>query len=393
MQLKKQLPVFTPLRLMDFWRSLSSRARGGSDFSKAFGEMMEGEYCYPVSSGRAALCTALQALKAFSDRNEVIIPAYTCPTVPLSVARAGLKVKLCDIDLQTFNMDLNSLGQLVDRNTLAIVVAHFYGFPCDMRQVISIAGQNGTSIVEDAAQSTGARYNGKRLGTLGDIGCFSLNRGKCFTTYNGGILITDNQRYAREIESRLETLGSPNSIRQIGTFLKLLGMHFCSWPRLWWFISKLPLGFEPQQHSINFEIEKLPNWQAAFGRSVLERLDEINAVRAQNGEYLMQEFKGMNGLRVPQIAEGAEPVYLRFPVLIEDAERRNSLYDELHKRGISVSKMYAQSLNEYEYLRDIVPETSCPNAEYVAERILMLPTHPLMSKRDLDIVMDVFRTT
>lgn len=387
--MRKQLPVVTPLKLDDFRNALFYEDADHASFEEAFSNIMGIRYCYLISSCRAASHTALTVLRRFSDREYVIIPAYTCPTVALSIVRAGLNVRLCDISLETFNIDLNSLQNLMDGNILAVVVAHFFGFPCDMRSVRDIASQNGVSIVEDVAQSAGAKLGGERLGTFGDLSCFSLNRGKCFTAYNGGIIATSKQEYSVEIESIIEELAFPNIFQQTLTFHKLLAMHLFSRPGLWWFISKLPLGFEQQYHSVEFRIEKLPEWQANFGRSVLERLDEINSVRRRNGEYLIEHLKEIDDISVPQIVQDAEPVYLRLPIIVESIERRNRLHEELSKHGISASKLYVHSLNRYEYLGEFIPETECPQAEYMSERILSLPTHPLMSRNDLDTILNI----
>ena len=391
MRMRKQLPVVTPLKFIDFKNALSLKATGKSDFSRAFSDTIGAKSCYLVSSGRAALCIALQILRHFSNRRDVIIPAYTCPTVPLSVARAGLKIKLCDISLQTFNLDIDLLSQIADDNTLCIVATHLFGFPCDMGRVMEIAQRTGSFVVEDAAQALGAKYKGKMIGSFGDMSCFSLNRGKNFTTYEGGILAVNKVEYADKIKQMLNDLEKPGVVHKIFTFIKLLGMHIFSRPGAWWLISKLPLGFEPQYHSMDFKLAQLSDWQASFALSVLERLDSINYARIDNARYLMKHLQDLDGVLLPKALDESEPVYLRFPIIIKDAELRNRIHDELHQQGISASKMYIKSLNHYDYLKGIVPETECPKAEYVADRILTVPTHPLVTKDDLKLIVDTFR--
>ena len=173
--------------------------------------------------------------------------------------------------------------------------------------------------------------------------------------------------------------------------LKLLGMSFLQGARAWWFISKLPLGFEQQYHSIDFKIEKLSIWQAAFGLAVLERLNSINAVRTSNGRFLTQQLQDLKAIVVPQALEGAEAAYLRLPVIVKDRQLREEIYRKLHKAGVGVSKMYVSSLNRYDYLADIVPDGHYPVAEYVADRIIALPTHPLVSEGDLELIVEIFR--
>jgi len=388
--MRKQLPVLTPLKFADFRYALSSKTADRAEFYKTFSNTIGAESCYPVSSGRGALYLALKSLNQFSDRKDVIVPAYTCPTVPLSVARAGLTVKLCDISAQTLNLDIDSLSQVVDDNTLCIVATHLFGFPCDIARVMEIAGRVGVGVIEDAAQALGARYKNRMVGSFGQMSCFSFGRGKNMTTYEGGVLASNEPEYDGHIKQIFHELERPGVVHNVLIFTKLLAMKLLSRPVPWWFISKLPLGFEPQHHSMDFEITQLSDWQTRFALSVLRRLDMINHTRIENAYYLMDRLQPLKGVVLPKILEDSEPVYLRLPVVIKDIRLRDTIHDELHRRGITASKMYVKPLNRYDYLRGIVPDTECPGAEYVADRILALPTHPLVTKEDMELIVDVF---
>ena len=415
--MRKVPPIAFPINLSDFSNMLihlrirhsvsdSDKANDAlTVFEQRFAETFNLNCCYAVSSGRAALTLALTALKEIiPEKTDVIIPAYTCPTVPLSVARAGLKVKLCDISLETLNIDVFSLEQLIDENTLCVIAAHMFGFPCDMERILKIVNANEIFLIEDVAQAAGAKWKGQMLGTVGHLSCFSLGRGKSLTTYEGGILCINNVPQFERMALEWKNFGwwDGRIVPLVGMFIKLLGMSLLQGAHAWWFISKLPLGFEQQYHSINFKIERLSNWQAAFGLSVLERLNSINAIRTSNGRFLTQQLavhevtaerseQDLKAIVVPQALEGAQPVYLRLPVIVKDRQLREEIYHQLHKAGIGVSKMYVSSLNRYDYLADIVPGGNYPVAEYVADRIIALPTHPLVSKGDLGLIVKIFR--
>ena len=420
---RKIPPIAFPVETSDFFNVLKYLYSGNAltAFEKRFAKVLNLSHCVATSSGRAALTLALMALKEIAPgKRDVIIPAYTCPTVPLSVARAGLKVKLCDISSDTLNMDVLSLGQLIDENTLCVVVAHMFGFPCDMERILKIVSANDIFLIEDVAQAAGAKWKGRMLGAFGNLSCFSLGRGKSLTTYEGGILCINKvpqctgtalewNNFAsqggrvkgREIsilgfdtQATQPALLNPRAgriLNSAGTFVKLLSMSFLQGSHAWWFMSKLPLGFEQQYHSIDFKIGGLSNWQAAFGLSVLERLNSINAVRTSNGKILTQRLQDLKAITIPQALADAEAVYLRLPVIVKDKQLREKIYRRLHKAGIGVSKMYVSSLNRYDYLADIVPGGDYPVAEYVADRIIALPTHPLVSKEDLELIVDIFR--
>lgn len=390
----RQTPAIAfPVSIRDFLdRTGGSNSRGSvSKFEQYFTEAFDLNDCMATSSGRAALALALMALKEDEpDKKDVIIPAYTCPTIPISVAKAGLNVRLCDISLETLNIDTCLLEQVIDKNTLCVIAVHSFGFPCDMENIIRIAGEKKVSVVEDVAQSAGAKWEGRKLGSLGHFSCFSLGRGKSFTTYEGGVLGVGNT--AGSWNKPIKPLGSPNVAHSLSTMFKLTVMSFLQEPHAWWFISKLPLGFEQQYHSLDFPIRGLGRWQGAFGLSVLQRLNAINAIRRSNGRYLAERLRDVKDVFIPKELDGAEAVYLRLPVVFKDRETREEMYRQLSMVGIGTSRAYVNPLNRYDYLSEIVPRGDYPAAEYVAERILALPTHPLMSRRDLDTIVDVFRT-
>jgi len=173
------------------WQDMAAASRyavtSDSSFAAAFARWLSVEQVWVVSSGRAALCLILRALAERSSRREVIVPDYTCPTVPLAVARAGLQVRLCDVDPATGNLDPRRLAQAVGDETLAVVPVHMHGIPCDMRAILAVARQHGVFVVEDCAQAAGATLDGRKVGTFGDAAFFSLGWGKGFTAYEGGI--------------------------------------------------------------------------------------------------------------------------------------------------------------------------------------------------------------
>jgi perosamine synthetase len=376
-------------------------------FEKRFAAAFNLSHCISTSSGRAALTLALSALKEIAsvsgqnNKADVIIPAYTCPTVALSVARAGLKVKLCDISLETLNIDVFPLEKLVDENTLCVVAAHMFGFPCDMERILKIVRANEIFLIEDVAQAAGAKWKGQMLGGLGHLSCFSLGRGKSITTYEGGVLGVSNafSSYAPSLPCLLASSSASGiqhpaskTVHSLRMLIQLLLMSFLQGARAWWFISRLPIGFEQQYHSIDFRIERLENWQAAFGLSVLQRIESINSARVRNGRYLAQQLSCLKMIAIPQALNGAEPVYLRLPVIFKESQLREEIYRSLLQAGVGVSKMYVSSLNRYHYLADIVPDGHYPSAEQAADRILALPTHPLMEERDLQTIVRVFRS-
>ena len=184
-------PAAAPLNWENiFWglkEVLGNHCENGR-FEKELKEYFSSRYCFLVSSGKAALTLILQALHdRHPDRDRVLIPAYTCYSVPSAITRAGLKIKLCDVEPGTFDFNFNQLRKLLeDEKVLCVVPTHLYGMPADIEKLHWALQGREIFIVEDAAQAMGAEWQGKKLGTLGDVGFFSLGRGKALSTVEGG---------------------------------------------------------------------------------------------------------------------------------------------------------------------------------------------------------------
>ncbi|MCK4822374.1 aminotransferase class V-fold PLP-dependent enzyme, partial [bacterium] len=143
------------------------------------------KHCLFISSGRTALYLLLQCLynlRGEKNRNQVIIPSYTCFSVPGSVDKANLKVRVCDIDPHTLSYDLEKLSNFDFSNILAIVTSNLYGIPNDLPEIEKIAKKHGIYLIDDAAQSLGGKINDTYSGTFGDVGIFSLDKGKNITS-------------------------------------------------------------------------------------------------------------------------------------------------------------------------------------------------------------------
>lgn len=161
-----------------------------NEFENAIAEYIGGGvFCVATNSGTAALFVALKVLD-IGHGDEVIIPATTFIATANAVTMTGAKPVIVDIDKDTWNIDPVEIEKAITPKTRAIMPVHLYGNPCDMDRIMDIAKQNNLYVVEDAAESLGATYNGKHMATIGHIGCLSFNRNKVITTGGGGMIVT-----------------------------------------------------------------------------------------------------------------------------------------------------------------------------------------------------------
>ena len=179
---------------------ISSRGRYVTEFEESFGRYLGVKHSITTTSGTTALHLALASL-AIGPGDEVIIPALTMIATANVVLYTGAKPVLVDSEPETWNMDVRQIVNKITENTKAIIPVHIYGHPVDMDPLLDIAREHGLSVIEDAAESHGAEYRGRKTGSLGDIGCFSFYANKIITTGEGGMLVTNNDAIAEKARS------------------------------------------------------------------------------------------------------------------------------------------------------------------------------------------------
>ena len=386
-------PSGTPIKLGEILYGLGNVLSQKSTierFRAAVCSYFDVKHCFLVSSGRAALTLILRSLSKVSDKKEVIIPAYTCFSVPSAIAKLGLKIRLCDISLETLDFDYAELAKIGCGNVLCIVPTHLLGLPCEMDKIIEFGKAKGVYVIDDAAQAVGATFNGRLLGTFGDVGFFSLGRGKNITTMGGGVIVTNSDELATEIGKELGELRKSGIFNELEIFAKLLAYSLFLHPCIYWLPDKLPfLELGISKFDPDFGIETFGELQACIGALLLKRLDFLNEIRIENAGYIVKGVGNIENIVIPRPVENSYPVYLRLPIIVRDTLLRERIFGNLLRAGIGVSKMYPTALNEIpgidKYM--VLQGSSYPKAQELARSILTLPTHPYVTHDDLDLTI------
>ena len=335
-----------------------------------------------VSSGKAAITLTLTALKATSARTDVVIPAYTCYSIPGAVLSAGLRPVLCDINPSTFDFDHELLERTLTDNTLCVVAHHLFGIPSNIERVRSLCRDRGIAVIEDAAQAMGVESEGRKLGTLGDVGVFSLGRGKNITCGSGGIVITQSDRIAEELRRQWPGLESPPPAEVLTDFAKLVFMAIFIRPRLYWLPAALPflrLGqtIFPRQ----VFVKRLSGMQAGLLHGWQSRLRQSNQRRSETAASVSRELS----LHLPP---GPSHPYLRLPILAATPQRRDRIHSLAQRRGLGVSVAYPTPVNEIPEISQMFDGQRYPHARRVSERILTIPTHQWISEKDTKAILE-----
>ncbi|MFH1663490.1 MAG: DegT/DnrJ/EryC1/StrS family aminotransferase, partial [archaeon] len=171
---------------------ISSMGPFVKEFEEKFAGFCDTKYGISATSGTTALHLAVASL-GIKKGDEVIMPSFTMVATANSVIYAGAKPVLVDSEMDTWNMDVTKIEEKITKKTKAIMPVHTYGHPVDMDPLMEIAEKHGLKVIEDGAEAHGALYKGKKVGSIGDCGCFSFYANKIITTGEGGMVVTANE--------------------------------------------------------------------------------------------------------------------------------------------------------------------------------------------------------
>ena len=380
-------PAAAPLDWRDLVQALGALpgrpgavAAREAEFRREFGA----DHVFLVSSGSAALALSLLALKALSCKRDVIIPAYTCYSVPAAVLEAGLRPVLCDIDPATLDFDHAQLERTLTPDTLCVVTHHLFGLPAAVDRTRSLCAVHRIFVLEDAAQAMGGEVRGRKLGTLGDVGIFSFGRGKNITCGSGGAIVTRSPAIAASLAALYRGLPSPTARDVAVELLKLLVMSVFIRPRLYWIPALLPfLRLGETIFPANVPLRRLGAVKAALLAGWRRRLAESNTTRAE----VAADF----GRRL-QLHASDRQACLRVPLVAPTPQMKRKLQALARARGLGVSAGYPAPVSEIPQIRDAFAGQRFPAAEHVAARLVTIPTHQWVSERDRQAIVDLYRT-
>jgi len=323
------------------------------------------------------------------------MPTFACPLIPLAIARAGLKVKLCDIRPGSFDFDEKALRNICaqDKDVLAILAVHLGGIPLDLDTISDIAKQEKIFLVEDCAQSLGAEYRGKKTGSYGDFAFFSLCRGKGLTIYEGGIAITSRPEYARLLNTCADQINRPNILSEALKIFELFAYSIFYRPQLFWWVFRLPQIFwqtrkDPiralgEYFQMDFPVHKVSGYRQAVGYLYFNRInDNLKEQRAKAALYLkaLQDTP-----EVAPIVESAQTKasYPYLTLILKNQIKRDEVLKIFRNSGLGVSQVYLRAITDYPYLKQVIPQTDSRQAQDLAARTITLTTSIFLKERDL----------
>ncbi len=376
-------PAGTPISALTFAVSLT-RGMGSSasvDLGEGLASHAGHRRYWLVSTGRAAMVLALQAMRDVTkdpQRVEVIVPAYTCYSVPASVIKAGLKPRLCDVDPASLSMDPEALRKFDFSRVLAIVTANLYGIPNHLRSIEGIAREHGVWMLDDSAQALGATHEGRAVGGFGDVGLYSFDKGKNITSLEGGALVASHPELSVALDRRHAALTPSSGMRTATTIVKLAAYATLLRPTLYGVVRKLPgLGLGRTVYDETYPVERYSSTLAGFAGTLLKRLPALTRGRQDKAMALQKALSTVPGVRLIDVPANSQPAYARYPFLMSDATQRGAVLDMLESVGIGATASYPDALCDVPEVATHLPATDLdmPGARHVASTIVTLPTH------------------
>ncbi|MBN2421486.1 DegT/DnrJ/EryC1/StrS family aminotransferase [Candidatus Woesearchaeota archaeon] len=343
---------------------ISSSGKYIVDFENAFAKFCGVKHAVACSNGTTAIHLAVEAL-GIKEGDEVIMPTFTMIATANAVIYAGAKPVLVDSEKETWNMDISKIEEKITPRTKAIMVMHTYGHPVDMDEINKIAKKHNLFVIEDAAESHGAEYKGKRTGGLSDVACFSFFANKIITTGEGGMVVTNDDKIAEKA--------------------KLLRNHAFGIPR---FIHT-ELGF-------NY---RLTNMQAAIGLAQVERADYLINKRIQNAKLYTSLLKDVPGISSQPQKEWAKNVYWMYGILVDKNKfgmSKDELMKALMEKGVETRSFFYPMHKQPVYFAkdERFPDVTgkYPVSEKLFEEGLYLPSSSSLTEEQIKKIVDTIKS-
>lgn len=329
---------------------ISSIGKYVEHFEQQFARFCEAEHAVATCNGTVALHLALAAI-GIGPGDEVLVPGLTFVATANAVAYTGATPVLVDVDPSTWTIDPDAAARAITARTRAIVPVHLYGHPADLDPLRALASAHRLRLVEDAAQAHGARYKGRRVGALGDVGAFSFYGNKVLTTGEGGMLVTNDAAIAARARH-------------------LRGQ-----------------ALDPERRYYHAEIGfnyRLTNMQAAVGCAQMEQAGAILRRRAALAAAYDARLAGIRGIQTQPAAAWAEPICWMYSILIDPGTfglTRDEAADALRQRGIETRPFFVALHDLPPYRRPPLPASAA-----LAASGLNLPSGNTLTAGDLDRV-------
>lgn len=335
---------------------------GQADFAATLAKHLGVDNCFLADSARSLLFIALKAIhqSAPAEQNEVLIPGYTCYSVPAAIVKAGLKVSLYDLDPYSFQPDMADVEKKITPRTLALIGQHLLGIPSDIGGLSALARKNHIWCIEDAAQRMDFQRTGSINESAPDVTLYSFGRGKPLPLGHGGALV---------IRRKMDMVVPPGANGQ--KTITPMAVRLLSWPGFYWLLEKLPLGLGQTIYRPCFKVQAMNPGYQRIGCIAADHFDRLNRHRSRIATIYSKALGSDKDLTA------FVPACLRYPMLTEDQQKMSKLAQ------YGVRRLYPKALCD---LKPLIPDLTVsgiqtPGSKQIARQLVTLPTHQGIKKQ------------
>lgn len=391
--------------LLQPWKWKNGKSAG--EFREALAKLTRIKDVFLFDSGRHALYAVLMSL-GLKERDEILIQSFTCTAAVGPILWVRARPIYVDISTDDYNMSPEDLEKKITSKAKAIVVQHTFGFSARMDEILRVAKKHKLIVIEDVAHSLGGRYQNKMLGTIGDAAIFSFGRSKIISSVSGGAVVVNSKIIANNLAAFYRVLKEPSILWIIRQLLHPLIFHCVKGTYNFFHVGKAVaiLAKFLKLYTVSVSrLEKkggrpswgpavLPNALAVLGLNQLKKLDKFNEHRKELAKVYEVELRKNKRLFLPKPIAKSKPVFLYFPIAFENGFIADAFLKKAQKENVYLEVWPARTvigpeganLNKLFYIAG-----SCPNAESLALRSVVLPTTPNTSHNDALAVINLIK--
>lgn len=339
-----------------------------AEFEKSVAEYVGAKYAVAVSNGTAALHAACFAA-GIREGDEVITTPLTFAASANCILYCGGTPIFADVDIRTYNIDVEDIKRKITERTKAIIPVHLAGQPCDMDAIHKVAEEYGLMIIEDGAHALGSEYKGRKIGSLSDMTTFSFHPVKPITTGEGGMIVTNQEA----LYKKLVLFRSHGITRDESLLNENQGP---------WFYQQLELGY-------NYRITDI---QCALGFSQMKKLDRFLQRRRELAKRYDEAFRDVPEIVTPYQLSNTNSGWHLYIIQALKCDRKQ-MFEDLRAKGIGVNVHYIPVYSHPYYRKHGYGDTCCPNAEQIYRHMISIPLHQGMTDEEQDSIIHAVKET
>lgn len=366
-----KIPLYKVFADEDDVRSVSKVIRRGMDwaigpeielFEKSLANYVGSDYCVALNSGTSALHASLLA-GGIGEKNNVIVPSFTFIATANCALMVGATPNFVDIEEDTFGLNPELIENNIDKKTRCIIPVHYAGMACKIQDIVEISKQNKILLIEDAAESLGAKINKKMVGTFGDMSVFSFAGNKVLTTGEGGAITTNS----KPLFEKLKLIRSHGRVDRQNYFSSISKPDYVTMGYNW----------------------RMSSMTAALAISQLEKIEKLISLRCKNADYISSRLKKLKNIKVPLTPRGYRHAYQLYSILLPNSITRNNLMNYLAKKRI-MSKVFFDPVHLTSFYKNMGygKKSKLLVTESISERILTLPMYPGLKREELEYICE-----